>query len=67
MKVVVVDPGLIDRRETVYSTLEQEGISPEDLTALVVDAIAERKIHIFSHPEWFDVWQQRVDKVRTRL
>lgn len=63
----VADPGLNDRRETVYSTLEQEGISPEDLAALVVDALAERKTHIFSHPEWFDVWQQRVDKVRAQL
>ena len=63
----VADPGLNERRESVYSTLEQEGISPSEIAGMVVDAMAAHKTHIFPHPQWFEAWQQRVDKVRNQL
>ncbi len=63
----VADPRLNERRESVYSTLEQEGISPAEIAGMVVAGMAARKTHIFPHPQWFEAWQQRVDKVRSQL
>ncbi len=60
------DPGLQELRETVYSTIEQEGITPEEIADMVVKALAAGRTHIFPHPEWLDRWQERVDQVRTQ-
>ncbi|MFP1155480.1 SDR family NAD(P)-dependent oxidoreductase [Mycobacterium sherrisii] len=60
------DPGLAELRESVYATIEQEGISPEEIADMVVKAMAARRTHIFPHPEWLDRWQQRVDYVKTQ-
>lgn len=63
----IADPDLNDRRNEVYTALESEGISPAAVAGMVVQAMAEGKTHIFPHPEWFELWQKRVDKVREQI
>ncbi|MHD0280864.1 MULTISPECIES: SDR family NAD(P)-dependent oxidoreductase [unclassified Rhodococcus (in: high G+C Gram-positive bacteria)] len=57
------DPELAELRETVDTTIEQEGISAAEVAELVVAGMAARKTHIFPHPDWLDRWQERIDKV----
>ncbi|WP_068166052.1 SDR family NAD(P)-dependent oxidoreductase [Rhodococcus phenolicus] len=60
------DPQLEELRDKVNSDIDQ-GVSPAYVADLVVAAMAARKTHIFPSPDWFDRWQDRVDRVRKQL
>lgn len=57
------DPALAEHRERVNRTIEQEGLSVSAIAELVVRGMAERRTHIFPHPEWLRAWADRVDRV----
>ncbi|MCD2112922.1 SDR family NAD(P)-dependent oxidoreductase [Rhodococcus rhodochrous] len=63
----LADPATAELREAVDSMIEKEGIPADAVADLVVRGMAERKTHIFPHPEWLDRWQERVDKVRAQV
>ncbi|MEU8138898.1 SDR family NAD(P)-dependent oxidoreductase [Streptodolium elevatio] len=60
------DPDLDDRREATYRNIEA-GISTADTAELVVQAITERRTHIFPHPEWVGYFQQRAAAIAATL
>jgi hypothetical protein len=40
------------------------GMSPDEMADRIVRGIRERKLHIFSHPEWLeDQLQDRMDNI----
>ncbi|MGK8507137.1 hypothetical protein ACRS5S_03455 [Nocardia asiatica] len=47
-------------------TIEQEGLPVSASAELVVRGMAERKTHIFPHPEWLRLWAERVERVRAQ-
>ncbi|MGW9131922.1 hypothetical protein [Streptomyces sp. NPDC055681] len=42
-------------------------MSPAEIADLVVRAMAERRTHVFPHPEWLDRWTERVERVRAQV
>ncbi|CAM5645909.1 putative short-chain dehydrogenase/reductase [Streptomyces pilosus] len=60
------DPGLESLREEVNRQID-EGLSPAHIANLVVHGMAERKTHIFPHPEWLARWEERVEKVKAQI
>lgn len=59
------DPQLAALRERI-NTANEDGMPTSEIAELVVRAMAERKTHIFPHPEWLERWQERVDQVRAQ-
>lgn len=59
----VADPSLIEHQAEVDRTIEQEGMPVSQIAELVVRGMAERKTHIFPHPEWLKLWNDRVEHV----
>ncbi|BAD58224.1 SDR family NAD(P)-dependent oxidoreductase [Nocardia farcinica] len=57
------DPALAEHREQVSRTIEQEGLPVSAVADLVVRGMAERRTHIFPHPEWLRLWAERVERV----
>jgi NAD(P)-dependent dehydrogenase (short-subunit alcohol dehydrogenase family) len=56
------DPGLEELRQFVNAGLDV-GKSPAEVAELVLRAIQDRRLHIFTHPEWLAVVQQRADDI----
>ncbi|TVZ02149.1 SDR family NAD(P)-dependent oxidoreductase [Trebonia kvetii] len=59
------DPELEELREAVDRQIAA-GLSPAAVADLVIRAMAERKTHIFPHPEWLVRWTERVERVRAQ-
>jgi len=60
------DPELEDLRRRVDEAIDA-GLPPAAVADLVVRGMAERRTHLFPHPEWLDRWDERVAKVREQL
>ena len=60
------DPELEDLRQQVDAAIDA-GLPPAEVADLVVRGMAERRTHLFPHPEWLDRWDERVAKVREQL
>ncbi|MEV0366825.1 SDR family NAD(P)-dependent oxidoreductase [Nocardia fusca] len=56
------DPTLINHQEKVNRTIEQ-GMPVSQIADMVVRGMAERKTHIFPHPEWLKLWSDRLARV----
>lgn len=63
----VADPSLIELQAEVDRTIEQEGMPVSQIADLVVRGMAERKTHIFPHPEWLKLWTDRVERVSAQV
>ncbi|MFD4407528.1 SDR family NAD(P)-dependent oxidoreductase [Nocardia sp. NPDC058499] len=59
----VADPSLVEHQEKVDRTIEEEGMPVSQIAELVVRGMAERKTHIFPHPEWLRLWGDRFARV----
>ncbi|MEU1953539.1 SDR family NAD(P)-dependent oxidoreductase [Nocardia rhamnosiphila] len=59
----VADPSLVEYQEKVDRTIEEEGMPVSQIAELVVRGMAERKTHIFPHPEWLRLWGDRFARV----
>jgi len=60
------DPELEELRQRVDAAIDA-GIPPSEVADLVVWGMAERKTHLFPHPDWLDRWDERVARVRAQL
>lgn len=58
----ITDPDLESFRQLVNSKL-RAGKSPENVAEIVLCAMRERRLHIFTHPEWLEVIRQRTDDI----
>ncbi|MFI9531777.1 SDR family NAD(P)-dependent oxidoreductase [Nocardia fusca] len=63
----VADPSLIEHQAEVDRTIEQEGMPVSQIADLVVRGMADRKTHIFPHPEWLKLWTDRVERVSAQI
>ncbi|MEM1142255.1 MAG: SDR family NAD(P)-dependent oxidoreductase [Pseudomonadota bacterium] len=49
----------------IAKVIEQEGISVDELASRVIDCMASKTLHIFSHPEFWPLVEKRLSRVRT--
>jgi hypothetical protein len=58
----IADPSVQAVRASLVANLAK-GKQPSEVAEQVLRAVRERKLHIFTHPEWLDIIRARMDGV----